>query len=274
MKKRLESVECCISMINKLLVVLIINVSLPAIGSTSELPEWAKSQDRLIDGNEISHWGTGIGTSQEIAAFKAEFMAIRSVVQECGGYASKGIYVGKKILQQNGADIFVAYARAYIPFVECDYNKTPAAKTNKDLVNPKLIEGTALYNKYIQKSYESKDETGKLKQLEFSIGKFLKKFEEENGKRLESLEKEVNSLKNLSRGHTTIIQKNVHLHGDKAKYEECMEDYYELLSRAERGSSKNQGKDHGNLFGEHSRETYNEAVRKKYRCDKISIKAD
>lgn len=231
----------------------------------AELDDWAKKQSRLVFGDKITHWGTGIGKTPEMALFKAEFMAVRGITTECGGIASKGIKVPKKkVIPHEGQ--YMAYARASIPFVECDYNKTAKAKTNKDLPNKYLQDGLKLYDKLVINAFEKKDDDVNLKKVLKKVNNYLKVKNEEYDSRLATIEADIKNLKNKPTS-VVIHKKEIHLHGDAAKYEECIMDYNDLMDDAQRASYKNRVP--GNLMGEKSRHLYNKAQRKLYRCQQI-----
>lgn len=234
------------------------------------LPKWASNQSRMIVGEDITHWGTGLGKSPQIAIFKAEFMAIRSIKSECGGYVSKGISIPKRKIQThiNG---HIAYVRASIPFAECDYNKTPMAKNNKNLRNSYMEKGLKLYDRLITNQFEKKDDSNTIRQIKDEIVKFLKIKNKEQETRLITIENELKRLKNRPiHQNITIHKKEVHVHGSEAKYEECMQGYDDIMYEAQQASYKN--KVSGNLVGKHSVAIYNRALRKRYYCQNIKTK--
>ena len=155
----------------------------------NELPDWAKNQSRILVGENITYWGTGLGRSPEIALFKAEFMSIRGIKSECGGYASKGISIPKRKVKIHLSG-YVAYVRGSIPFVECDYNKTPMAKQNKDLKNKYFEDGLKLYDKLILNEFENKNDKNLIKKIKQEVFGFLKVKSQEQGERLKVLERE------------------------------------------------------------------------------------
>ena len=235
----------------------------------SELPDWAKNQSRMLIGEDITYWGTGLGKSPEIALFKAEFMSIRGIKSECGGYVSKGISIPKrKVLPHSSG--YVAYVRGSIPFVECDYNKTPMAKSNKNLKNPYMEKGLQLYDKLISNEFEKNDKE-KTKSIKKEVLNFLRIKNKEQEARISAIEEELRELrKRPVKQNITIYKKEVHLHGSEAKYEECMQDYDDLMYEAQQASYKN--KVSGNLVGKHSVAIYNKAQRKLYQCQNMKIK--
>jgi hypothetical protein len=229
-------------------------------------PEWLTNQSRIIVGEDISHWGTGLGKTPEIALFKAEFMAIRSITKECGGYTSKGIYIPKKHVKPHGK-VYLGFARANISFAECDYDKTPMAKTNKDLNNPYLDKGLKLYDKLIDDEFNKKKN---IKETMNKVLEFLKIKNKEQDSRLKTIENEIQKLKNKPINQNIIINRNeIHIHGTKAKYAECLQEYDEIMYEAQQKSYKN--KIPGNLVGENSRSTYNKAQRKLYICNQMKV---
>jgi hypothetical protein len=161
---------------------------------SKEIPHWAKNQSRMIVGENITYWGTGLGSSPEIALFKAEFMSIRGIKSECGGYASKGISIPKRIVTLH-SDRYVAYVRGSIPFSECDYNKTPMAKTNKNLKNQYFEDGLVLYNKLITNEFEKKNDKKETDKIKKRVANFLKINNQEQESRLKAIESELRELK-------------------------------------------------------------------------------
>jgi hypothetical protein len=231
------------------------------------LPSWAKDQDRKLINEDISHWGTGLGQTPELALFKAEFMAVRSISKECGGFASKGIYIPKKYVTKHQSK-YVAYARANIPFPECDYNKTPMAKSNKELENSYLKKGLGLYDKLIKESFERKTDKPKQDTMKVVLD-YLKIKNKEQDSRITAIEEQIRLMQVPSKTvqNITINKREIHLHGTEAKYQECMQEYDDIMYEAQQQSYKN--KVPGNLVGKNSINTYNKAQRKLYKCNQM-----
>lgn len=124
-----------------LILFLLVSVTAPA---QADVPDWAKKQGRSVEGGHILQVGTGTSDSEDVAVFKAQQAAIKSLRIECGGWAHKDI-APEKIYSEKRDKEYVAYARAAIRFSACEQGKSKDA-TLENTDNPQLRKAQDLYD--------------------------------------------------------------------------------------------------------------------------------
>lgn len=107
-------------------------------------PEWVNHSERQVLGGDIVHWGTGDAATPDVAVFKARHMAIKTLVEECGGVASKDIIPRKQYVGSTESG-YRAFALVSIDFSACDDAKV----SKKHSQNPEIVEGQKLYQKLV-----------------------------------------------------------------------------------------------------------------------------
>jgi hypothetical protein len=242
---------------------LIILILLPLLSFCWADDAWIHQQNRQFIEDRIQYWGTGHDAHEDLAIFKAKGMAIKSIGEECGGYYSKDIVIRRlKILKE--ASGFRVYVHADIPYVSCNYSKTPMAKSNNDLENPKIVEAQKLYDSLLLAQYNKKPTQ--------EVIEHIKKLTKQNDQKLNALDKRLSDLE--ARPPTTINQTviqhntNYQMPPSETSYKECMDDYGDLLDDAHREALNNEGMHKGNLAFGKARDLYNKAERKKWSCQK------
>jgi hypothetical protein len=126
----------------KHLIPLLVFVSLTAYGQ----PDWIGDTKRRVIGGDIIHWGTGLANSPEVALFMARHMAIKAIVEECGGFAHKDIVPKQRHVEPQGTQ-YRAFAKVFIPFSSCEYGKIRSPESWKR--NVKIIEGQKFYDRLL-----------------------------------------------------------------------------------------------------------------------------
>lgn len=121
---------------------LLIFVSLTA----SAQPDWIKDTKRRVIGGDIIHWGTGLADTPEVALFMARHMAIKAIIEECGGFAHKDIVPKQRHVESKGKR-YKAFAKVFIPFDSCAYGKKPYANSNME--NEKIVASQRFYSRLI-----------------------------------------------------------------------------------------------------------------------------
>lgn len=221
--------------------------------------DWIHQQNRQFVEDRIQYWGTGFHHQEDIAIFKAKGMAIKSIGEECGGFYSKDIVIRRQkiIKEASGSRVFV---HADIPYVSCNYSKTPMAKENKHLENPKIVEAQRLYDSLLLNQYNKKPDT--------EVIEHIKKLSKQNDQKFNALDKRLTDLEARPQGtvNQTLIQHNYQMTPSESSYKECMDEYYELMSDAQRESLNNEGMHKGNLAHGNARDMYNKAMRKEWKC--------
>ncbi len=119
-------------------------VFLVSICSWAESPEWIKQTGRQVISGDIIHWGTGSDSSPDIAIFKARQMAIKTMIEECGGVAIS--IIPRKQYVESDRSFFTAYALVSLDFQSCEDAKGP---NGKKLENPEIREAQNTYKKII-----------------------------------------------------------------------------------------------------------------------------
>lgn len=222
--------------------------------------DWIHQQNRQFVEDRIQYWGTGFHLQEDIAIFKAKGMAIKSIGEECGGFYSKDIVIRRqKIFKEaTGSRVFV---HADIPYVSCNYSKTPMAKENKDLENPKFVEAQKLYDSLLLNQYNNKPTQ--------DVIEHIKKLTRQNDQKINAIDKRLTDLEARPAGaiNQTVIQHNYQMTASESSYKECMDEYYELMEDARRESLDNPGMHKGNLAYGKARDMYNKAMRKEWKCN-------
>ena len=229
--------------------------------------DWINQQNRVFIEDRIQYWGTGIDTQEDIALFKAKGMALKSIGEECGGFYSKDIVIRKlKVLKE--MQNFRAFVHADIPYVSCSYSKTPMAKTNKDLENPKFVEAQKLYDSLLIEQYRQRSNVRRDSKAKEEILSHIKSFTKENDKKLLALDKRLTDLevRPPQQINQTIIKQTYQMTPSQTSYKECMDEYYDLLDEAHRESLNNEGMHKGNLAYGNARNLSNKAMRKEWKC--------
>jgi len=119
-------------------------------------PDWVTDTKRRVIGGDIIHWGTGRSSTSEIALFKARHMAIKAILEECGGFAHKEIVPEKRYVEKDIAGDYVAYAKVFISKQSCSYgqDKYPS----KDMENKKILEGQKFYDQLLGNTTPQEEE--------------------------------------------------------------------------------------------------------------------
>jgi hypothetical protein len=107
---------------------------LPACSSTlvshdTDAPGWTRQTDRVVDGGYVVYVGSGEDVSLERAHFKAESMALQSLVNECS-FAPKGTRTEATFDQKEGSR-FRSWARVAVEAPDCE--KARAANTPDEI---------------------------------------------------------------------------------------------------------------------------------------------
>jgi hypothetical protein len=234
----------------------IIPLMILSLSVQAEQPEWTLNTNRQVINDSIVQYGKSWSDSSVMAQFQAEQMAIKSLVDECGGFYHKSIIVRKKYSEsyKNG---FTAYVQASIDYSSCEYGKTPHAKTNKDVESPTIKESQLLYMKSLTADPDLKQE----------IINDLNRQNLANQEHINSIEKQVDELRELKNKNiqANVVVTNVTINGTAAKKQECLEQYKELMRDAQIEAMDNGG----NLAAGSAAPIYNKAMVKFYNCQKM-----
>jgi hypothetical protein len=129
----------------------------------AETPEWVNHPGRQVIAGDIVHWGTGDAATPDVAVFKARHMAIKTLMEECGGVASKDIIPRKQYVESEPG-YYRAFALVSIEFDSCDRAKGPRGKRFE---NPEIVEDQRLYQRLVFGN--SEDQARALQEIERSI---------------------------------------------------------------------------------------------------------
>jgi hypothetical protein len=123
----------------------------------ADRPDWTFQTNRQVLGGDIIQWGTGSAKSPEVALFKARQMAIKTLIEECGGIANKDIIPRKQYVEDE-----TAYATVSLSFDSCEQAK----RGDKRLENPKIVEEQKLYDRLLGMNEPSEAESQILKYVQ------------------------------------------------------------------------------------------------------------
>lgn len=190
--------------------ILFFFVSVTAYGQ-GEAPEWIQDSKRRVIGSYILHWGKGTATTSDLALFKAEQMAFKSMISECGGKASN-LMTPRDRWEEGPVDgIYTAYSRVSMAFSDCEFVtfNLEATKENKAIAeaqkmydslviidsDPELvkrIDMMELGNKLLKIQNEMQWE---MKQYKESLKKDAEVAYAQQQAEIDSLSEEVNAMK-------------------------------------------------------------------------------
>lgn len=111
----------------------------------SRTPDWVQHTERQVIAGDIVHWGTGDASTSDVALFKARHMAIKTLIEECGGVANKEIIPRKQYVETDG-QTYRAYALVSLDFESCQEAK---GRYGKKFENPELVDAQKLYRKLV-----------------------------------------------------------------------------------------------------------------------------
>lgn len=153
-------------------------------------PEWVSQTGRQVIAGDIVHWGTGDAATPDVALFKARQMAIKTLIEECGGVANKEIIPRKQYVESEG-DTYRAYSLVSLDFESCQAAKS---RDGKKLENPEIVEAQKLYRKLVFAEQQSSD-TSILVEIEHSIRDDMRNTESEHKAEIQRLSDDISSLK-------------------------------------------------------------------------------
>jgi hypothetical protein len=133
----------------------------------AQAPEWISHTERQVIGGDIVHWGTGSAATSDVALFKARHMAIKTLIEECGGVANKEI-IPRKQYVETGLDGYRAYALVSIDFESCQAAK---GRDGQKMENPEIAREQKLYDKLVfaELNPEKGNEVDTLREIQRSI---------------------------------------------------------------------------------------------------------
>jgi|GEM_PF-6064462 len=111
-------------------------------------PDWTTDSKRRVEGSYIIHWGTGTSEQSDLAIFKAQQMAIKTIISECGGFANKEV-IPEKAYSEEKDGKHVGYAKVAIPFRDCEHGKADGV-TAAEVENPEIKKAQDLYTIMMQ----------------------------------------------------------------------------------------------------------------------------
>lgn len=158
-------------------------------------PEWISQPNRVILGGDILHWGGSRDASEQVAMFKAKQMAIKSLLQECGGVAHKDIVPWDNYVERLAGGEFTVYARVGLSFESCQEAKGPNAKKYE---NQEIVKSQELYNKLLSADMGLLEPSEKEKIMEEVIKEAQDQYNSNAGHledRIRQLEAKINAMK-------------------------------------------------------------------------------
>lgn len=230
----------------------------PAI-AFSGTPEWTQVTQREVIGGDIVHWGTGEADSQEIALFKAKHMAIRSIMEECGGFASKEIIPRKQHVEPTEKG-YRAYAKVSIEWTACDRAKRPG----KDQENLKIVEGQKLYDEILHgKALSPEQKALASKDIDEQLREVVRSEQDPITQAIGSLRNEIDILKQKVSQPKVIEQ--VRYPAVDSQKKVCWDEYNGMMTQL----TMDAGDYNGNMAAPELQREFNAAMRKKTICEKL-----
>lgn len=162
--------------------------------SVEARPEWVDQSNRQVIGGDILHWGTGVDASAQVAVFKAKQMAIKALMEECGGVAHKDIIPWDKHVEQT-REGYRAWTRVGLAFDSCDQAK---GRNGKRYENPEIVRSQELYTKLLSADMGLLKPEEKEKVLEDVRREAQRQYDRNQHhfeNRLEQLEEKINAMK-------------------------------------------------------------------------------
>ena len=245
------------------------SLSFAATADEPQRPAWTNSQSRTVIGGDILHFGFGEARTAELARFKAESMAVKSLLAECS-LAHRDTVIWDRYLERITDSSFKAYARAGLNFSSCEEARRAKGEDRKRLSNPVLVQNQDLYDQLEREHVDQHSLIGQIKTWTRSlIGK--------SAVRISDLEQRITELEKSPNGAPTsviVIHQNTVLVGAstnrETRYRDCMEDYKSLMEDA-RTQAMNSNPP-GNLASPEAAPSHNRALRKLTYCEEIRRK--
>lgn len=173
----------------------LILISISQTCFSQERPEWISQPNRVVLGGDILHWGGSRDVSEQVAMFKAKQMAIKSLLQECGGIAHKDIVPWDNYVERLDNGEFTVYARVGLSFESCQEAKGPNAKKYE---NKEIAESQKLYSKLLSADMGLLEPSEKEKIMEEVIKEAQDQYNSNAGHledRIRQLEAKLNAMK-------------------------------------------------------------------------------
>ena len=236
--------------------IVLITALLGSIAAQAESPDWVHDSQRRVIGGDIIHWGTGESETSEVSLFKARQMAIKEIIEECGGLASKYITPRQQHVEPSFKG-YRAFAKVSIEWSACDYGKKPAAKKDANFENQKIVESQKLYDQLLQA--QTKWFNGdKTKEIETNIKDLVKAEQDYVLRKMDSLEDRVNDLENKR----PIVQQiqQVRMPATSSQKKVCEQEVDALLFQLNLYSP------HGNIQHPSMRPLFNQFLQKRASC--------
>lgn len=157
----------------------------------AQAPSWTQDSERHVEGGDIVHLGTGSADTPDIALFKGRQMAIKMIVEECGGVANKDIVPRKQYVEEKTKGLYVAYSQVSLEIGSCEQAKHPSQAQR--FTNKKIEEEQDLYDQLMNpKVTDNKEE---LQKLEKKITSLINNDAELRDEQYRSLETQIEAMK-------------------------------------------------------------------------------
>jgi len=247
------------------LTIVLMLVSLTAYAQ----PSWIHDTQRRVIGGDIIHWGTGQADTSEVALFKARHMAIKAILEECGGFAHKSIVPKQRHVEQHGSG-FIAYAKVYIPAIACDYGKQGHQNSGRE--NQRIVTGQEFYDQLMGNNHHQRYAAAK--KVEARIYGWIQKLNDdfyENVKaEHDATQQQLNALKReleLLRGEmdikrNPIVEAPGRIPSSSAMKQHCWAEYRDINNYVRMKASAY----YMNMAHPNVREYFNQAEMKKASC--------
>lgn len=236
----------------KMLLVMLVSVT-----AYAQAPDWTRDSERHVYGGDIVHWGTGEAPTPEVALFKARHMAIKALVEECGGVANKDIIPRKQYVETILGG-YRAFATASLVFESCDYAKTKQG--SEALVNPKIAEGQKLYDELL---HGVKTEAKADVNIEDRIRDYMKAGQSSREQEIGELRNEIEKMKIMI--HQPIVQEQVVLPATDSMKKVCWTEYTQMQDSLTLAAADH----HGNMADPSTVGQLNQLERKKNLCQRL-----
>lgn len=234
-------------------VILLMLVSVSAYAQ--QAPDWTRDSQRHVEGGDIIQWGTGEAPTREVALFKAKQMAVRALVQECGGIANKEIIPEKQYVEEKLGS-FKAFATMSLGLTECIVTRRerlPEGKKSHE--NPKLAEEQRMYDQLLH----GKDDGA----LESRIRDYVNANVSSHDQEVGYLQNQINQLKTMITQPRAVEE--VRMPASDSQKKMCWSEYEQMQNELTQDAAEYGG----NMASPELSRNFNKLERKRHLCQRL-----
>lgn len=237
-----------------------------------ERPQWSYEDGRKVIGGDILHLGVGSGSSIEAARFRAEALAVRSLIHECG-VAHREIKIWDRYGALGADGVYYSFVRAGLSFFACEQAQRARGEALEAMASPTLLRDQRRLEELERKELEQGPEPEKHEQEDEGEreGRFLAAIrgtEKRLGDAIEDLARESRRPAGPMVLRQTMVQLPNRAPLSAESYRICMEESRLMLEDAQTAALSVHPA--GNLVDPTVMPLYNRAMKKQDSCNRLA----